>query len=128
MTVSADAVETQSNPIHWRDRLKLPLPDAEQLFGANFAAMLMDLRRARWTKVAIAKTLKLARGSVQAYSGGDTEPLHPAGEKIIVFWCQQMGKSRDDVPMRRIYRWSHHAEGSKRDRVSASRSFTAAGL
>jgi len=126
MTVSTDAVQRQSNPIPWRDRRKLPAPPVdEQLWGANFEAMLMELRRARWSKAAIANTLGLARSNVNAYASGKHQPLHPAGELIIALWCQQTGKPRDDVPLRPIYRRHHVRAEGRRDLGRRSKSHDA---
>lgn len=105
MTVSTEAVESQSGMISWRDRVKLkPPPVEEELRGVDFSSLLFDLRRARWSVVAIAKALDLSRQSIRNYQGGDTMPLHHAGELIILFWCQQLGKRREDAPTRRIYK------------------------
>jgi hypothetical protein len=82
------------------DRCKHAKPER----AVDFSALLFDLRRARWSVVAIARTLDLARTSVRNYASGETWPMHPAGELIILLWCQQTGKSRERTPMRPIYR------------------------
>jgi hypothetical protein len=54
MTVSTDAVA-----IHWRNRtkLKLPAPLPAEKRGIDFSRLLFDLKRARWSVVAIAQAL-----------------------------------------------------------------------
>jgi hypothetical protein len=99
-------VLSETIPCAIADRCRRP-PVEEELRGVDFSSLLFDLRRARWSVVAIAKAISLSRQSIRNYQSGDTMPKHHAGELIIRFWCEQLGKRREDAPTRRIYKTYH---------------------
>jgi hypothetical protein len=81
------------------DRRKPLAPTVELV--VDFAGMLLGLRRSGYRINAIAIQASVSRTSLRNYLAGDTMPLHPHGERLIMFWCEVTGSPRDAVPMRR---------------------------
>jgi hypothetical protein len=81
-----------------------PSPDArksavkiEEHAVVDFGRLLLFLRSRGHGIDSIALYAKLSRTAVRNYLEGTT-PLHPHGERLIRFWCEISGNTRDLVP------------------------------
>jgi len=80
------------------DRRK-PVTLAERV-TVDFVEILRFLRSRGYGINTIAMYVSVSRTSVRDYGKGAT-PSHPQGERIIKFWCEITGNSRDVVPTKR---------------------------
>jgi predicted DNA-binding transcriptional regulator AlpA len=65
----------------------------------NWFRVVVDLTTTgKLTIRQISHSLGLPRSSIYNWKSGQ-EPNHSDGERLIAFWCSQLERSRDEVPM-----------------------------
>lgn len=60
--------------------------------------LITDLNRAGNSTRRFADNLGIARTTIEGWKAG-SEPKHADGERLIALWCEQLGRSRDQLPM-----------------------------
>ncbi|MGX6570438.1 hypothetical protein [Cupriavidus necator] len=84
----------------------------------DWHALLIQLQRAGQSTSKIAAGSNVRRSTFLGWKNGGAQPRHPEGERMIAFWCHITGKSRADLPMRRM---EFSAARMKSDRNEKSR-------
>ena len=75
--------------------------------------VITDLQQAGIPMLSIGKAMgdvQLTNQMLVHYRAG-TEPLHWRGELLLVYWCEIMGKAREDRPMRAQVKGRYRAIG-----------------
>lgn len=66
--------------------------------------ILDDLKRRGFSLYALEAQIAIPKSTLINYKQG-SEPNHMTGERLIGFWCQAMGRSRELVPMISRHDW-----------------------
>lgn len=75
-----------------------PLPDS----CVDWNEVFIQLRRAGYSALDIEHFTGIRHSTFMGWKNGGAQPNHPTGERMIAFWSQTLGRSRDMLPMRRI--------------------------
>lgn len=87
-----------------------------RLTSPDWFRMITDLIYAGFPMKEVCRQmdLKMHDGLLRAYRAG-TQPTYLRGEALVRFWCEKLGKTREDVPVRpwippvRLNRRAHKA-------------------
>lgn len=60
--------------------------------------LIADLNRAGHSTRRFADILGIPRTTIEGWKSG-AEPKHADGERLIALWCEQLRRSRDQLPM-----------------------------
>jgi hypothetical protein len=89
----------QGDDLKGNDRRK-PVVNVAERITVDFVEMLTCLRSRGHGVSMISLHANIPRTSVRDYCDGAT-PSHPHGERIIRFWCEITGNSREAAPTKR---------------------------
>lgn len=71
---------------------------AAQPLKVDWFTVITDLSKAGYSPQSVADAVGVARTTLLGWKQG-AEPRYSEGERLVAFWCQQMGRERGRVPM-----------------------------
>jgi len=68
----------------------------------DWPRLIVDLTDRGFELADLGKRCGVSEKSIFGWRDYGREPLHANGEKLVVLWVTQTGRSRDSVPIRRL--------------------------
>lgn len=83
---------------------------AAQPLCVDWFQVIVDLNRAGYSLQSVADAVGVAKSTLVGWKQG-AEPRYSEGELLVSFWCEQMGRAREKLPLAAPGDWkSYHAK------------------